>query len=161
MHHSGYFRINLIDQRSTISLLAPSHGPKLLTAVAGLDFESNRDLLEAASGMDREWIQTVLAQLAMFDEFNVESLDPDWQSIIERADSAVHPAFRVIDPVTRLRSLDRGSLGLIVFNLKERRIIQVQNDWDELRRQGEGRYLVDGEERAFSYSLPDTWSLVP
>ena len=161
MQYQGTFRINLIDHRSTVSLLAPPPGPKMITAVAGLDFERTSDLLDAVAGMDSMWIQNVQAQLALFDEFNVDVLDGDWEAIIQRADSAVHPAFRVIDPITRARSLERSSLGLIVFNLKARRIIQVQNDWDELQREGKGRYWVDGEERGFSYSLPDAWSLVP
>lgn len=156
-----FFRVNIIDDRSTLSLLAPPHGPKMLTAVVGLDFSSSRDLLEAAAGMDESWIRSIQAQLAMFDEFNVDELDSAWSEIIARPDSAVHPAFRVIDQATRERSLLRGSLGLIVFNLKERRIIQVQNEWSDLQRHDTGRYQVDGEERTFSYSLPDTWTLVP
>ncbi len=159
----GFYRVNLIDERGTVSLLTPPHGPKMLTAVAGLGLESSRDMLEAVRSMDADWIRQVKSQLAMFDEFNVDSLDEGWQEMIEEADTVVHPAFRVIDGVTRSRSLVPGSLGLIVFNLKQRRIIQVHNSWDELERTGEGRYRVEGdaEEHMYSYSLPETWSLVP
>lgn len=159
----GFYRVNLIDERGTVSLLAPPHGPKMLTAVAGLGLETSRDMLEAVRSMDAEWIRQVQSQLAMFEEFNVDYLDEGWQEMVEEADTVVHPAFRVIDGVTRSRSLVPGSLGLIVFNLKQRRIIQVHNSWDELERSGEGRYRVegDGEEHKYSYSLPQTWSLVP
>jgi hypothetical protein len=152
-----------IDERGTISLLTPPHGPKMLTAVAGLGLESARDMLEAVRSMDADWIRQVQSQLAMFDEFNVDSLDDGWREMIDEADTIVHPAFRVIEGVTRSRSLVPGSLGLIVFNLKQRRIIQVHNSWDELERSGEGRYRVEGdtEEHKYSYSLPETWSLVP
>ena len=90
-------------------------------------------------------------------------MDSGWQEMVQEEDTIVHPAFRVIDGVTRSRSLVPGSLGLIVFNMKQRRIIQVHNSWDELSRTGEGRYRVDGdpEERKFTYALPETWSLVP
>lgn len=162
-NNPGFYRVNIIDGRGTVSLLTPPHGPKMLTAVAGLGPISANDMLEAVRRMDAGWIQQVKSQLAMFDEFNVDVLDEGWQEMIEEADSIVHPAFRLIDGVTRSRSLVPGSLGLIVFNLKQRRIIQVHNSWDELERTGEGRYRVDGdaEERKYSYSLPDSWSLVP
>lgn len=162
-NHPGFYRVNLIDERGTISLLTPPHGPKMLTAVAGLGLETSREMLEAVAAMDESWIRQVQSQLAMFSEFNVESLDEDWREMVEENDSVVHPAFRVIDGVTRSRSLVPGSLGLIVFNLKQRRIIQVQNAWDELERTGEGRYRIDGDidERMYSYTLPETWSLVP
>ena len=162
-NHPGFYRVNLIDERGTISLLTPPHGPKMLTAVAGLGLETSREMLEAVAAMDESWIRQVQSQLAMFSEFNVESLDEDWREMVEENDSVVHPAFRVIDGVTRSRSLVPGSLGLIVFNLKQRRIIQVQNAWDELERTGEGRYRIDGDidERMYTYTLPETWSLVP
>ena len=159
----GNYRINLIDERGTISLLAPPHGPKMLTAVAGLEFDSARDMLQTVANMDADWIAQVQSQLAMFDEFNVDALDESWREMIEAEDSAVHPAFRVLDQTTRARSLQPGSLGRIVFNLKEHRIIQVHNSWDDLQREGEGRYWEDGhpQERMYSYILPDHWSLVP
>ena len=162
-NNPGFYRINLIDDRGTISLLAPPHGPKMLTAVAGLGLETSRHMLNAVAKMDAEWIRQVQSQIAMFDEFNVDTLDSGWQEMVQEEDNIVHPAFRVIDGVTRSRSLVPGSLGLIVFNMKQRRIIQVHNSWDELSRTGEGRYRVDGdpEERKFTYALPETWSLVP
>lgn len=163
VNNPGFYRVNLIDERGTISLLSPSHGPKMLTAVAGMGLESSRAMLESVAAMDSDWIRQVQSQLALFSEFNVDSLDEGWREMIEEEDSMVHPAFRVIEGVTRSRSLLPGGLGLIVFNLKQRRIIQVQNAWDELERTGEGRYRIDGniDDRMYSYSLPETWSLVP
>lgn len=167
MHHqnleSGNYRINMIDENGTISLLAPQHGPKMLTAMAGLEFDNTKDMLLAASSLDSSWIWQVQSQLAMFDEFNIDELHDDWRDMIERKDSAVHPAFRVIDPTTRQRSLQPGSLGLIVFNLREHRIIQVQNNGKDLEREGSGRYREDGRPRGemYRYTLPENWSLVP
>ena len=162
-NNPGFYRINLIDERGTISLLAPPHGPKMLTAVAGLSLETSRRMLEAVAVMDSDWIRQVQSQLAMFDEFNVDTLDEGWSEIVQESDPIVHPTFRVMDGVTRSRSLVPGSLGLIVFNLKQRRIIQVHNSWDELSRTGEGRYRVEGdpEEHKFTYTPPESWSLVP
>lgn len=162
-NHSNDYRINMIDERGTISLLAPAHGPKMLTALAGLEFDSSRDMLHAVAAMDFDWIAQIHSQLALFDEFNVEELSDEWREMIQREDSPVHPAFRVLDPVTRARSLQPASLGLIVFNLKEHRIIQVQNNGDDLEREGEGRYREEGAplDRKYSYILPENWSLVP
>lgn len=159
----GYFRINMIDDRGTISFLAPPHGPKMLVAIAGLELRTNRETLRAASAIDGSWIQQMQIQLDMFDEFNVDTVIEDWQEMIGKPDSAIHPAFRVIDSVTRLRSLQPASLGLIVFNLKKQRIIQVQNHWHDLQREGAGRYREDGrpQSRMYSYALPEHWSLLP
>ncbi len=157
------YRINMIDEYGTISLLSPAHGPKMLTAMAGLQFDSTKDMLLAVSALDSSWIWQVLSQLSMFDEFNIDELHDDWREMIERKDSAVHPAFRVLDPITRQRSLQPGSLGLIVFNLREHRIIQVQNNGTDLEREGAGRYREDGRPRGemYRYTLPQNWSLVP
>lgn len=157
------YRINMIDEYGTTSLLAPAHGPKMLTAMAGLQFDSTKDMLLAVSALDSSWIWQVQSQLAMFDEFNIDELHEDWIEMIERKDSAVHPAFRVIDPITRARSLQPASMGLIVFNLREQRIIQVHNNGTELEREGAGRYREDGRPRGqmYSYTLPQNWSLVP
>lgn len=161
--NAGTYRINLIDTRGTLSLLAPAHGPKMLTAVAGLEFDMARDMLQAVTHLDSDWISQVQASLSLFDEFNLDELDAAWKDMIEAGDSAVHPPFRVIDPVTRARSLQPSSLGLIVFNLKARRIIQVHNSGVDLEREGEGRYREDGRplDRLYSYTLPPNWSLVP
>ncbi len=167
MHHNhshwGEYRINIIDEHGTTSLLSPAHGPKMLTAMAGLEFDATKDMLLAVSALDSYWIWQVQSQLAMFDEFNIDEVHEDWVEMIERGDSAVHPTFRVIDPMTRARSLQPGSLGLIVFNLREHRIIQVQNNGDELEREGAGRYRDNGRPQGhmYSYSLPRNWSLVP
>ena len=104
-NNPGFYRINLIDDRGTISLLAPPHGPKMLTAVAGLGLETSRHMLNAVAKMDAEWIRQVQSQIAMFDEFNVDTLDSGWQEMVQEEDTIVHPAFRVIDGVTRSRSL--------------------------------------------------------
>lgn len=160
---TGNYRINMIDERGTISFLAPQHGPKMLTAMAGLQFDSTKDMLLAVSALDSNWIWQVQSQLAMFDEFNIDELHDDWRELIEGKDSAVHPAFRVMDATTRMRSLQPAALGLIVFNLREQRIIQVQNNGSDLEREGVGRYREEGRPRGdmYRYSLPRNWSLVP
>ncbi|MBV9280502.1 MAG: hypothetical protein JOZ41_10510, partial [Chloroflexi bacterium] len=73
------------------------------------------------------------------------------------------PVFRVVDDVTRQRSLDPTRTGLLIFNLKDRRIVQVINQFYEVERSGEV-HLHNGERysrRTVTYSLPESWSIVP
>ncbi|NWJ44876.1 MAG: hypothetical protein HXX08_03270 [Chloroflexi bacterium] len=74
-----------------------------------------------------------------------------------------HPVLRVLDDVTRNESLQPISAGLVIFNLRARRIIQVQNSFGLLQRSDRGRYFENGipSERLFFYRLPIDWSLVP
>ncbi|MEI7553836.1 hypothetical protein [Candidatus Chlorohelix sp.] len=76
---------------------------------------------------------------------------------------AAHPVLRVMDEATRNESLQPISSGLVIFNLRARRIIQVQNSFGLLQRSDRGRYFENGipSERLFFYRLPVDWSLVP
>jgi hypothetical protein len=53
--------------------------------------------------------------------------------------------------------------GLVLFNLKERRIIQVFNTYDNVRRQDRGRIHKGGEPtgKLYHYRLPMDWQIVP
>jgi hypothetical protein len=72
-------------------------------------------------------------------------------------------AFRVVDEATRRRSLEPGLGGLVVYNLRAKRIIQVQNSYADLQRKDRGRLRRDGRPvRAYYwYELPADWSIVP
>lgn len=74
-----------------------------------------------------------------------------------------HPVLRVLDDETRRESLEPVSIGLVIFNLPAKRIIQVQNSYGVLKRSDRGRYFQDGQptERLYFYRLPNDWSLLP
>ena len=74
-----------------------------------------------------------------------------------------HPVLRVLDDETRRESLEPISIGLVIFNLPAKRIIQVQNSYGVLKRSDRGRYFQDGRptERLYFYRLPSDWSLLP
>ncbi len=63
----------------------------------------------------------------------------------------------------RKRSLAPERLGVVLFNLLERRIVQIQNAYGELQQQDRGRIRVEGNpvNRYYHYRLPDSWALVP
>ncbi len=74
-----------------------------------------------------------------------------------------HPVLRVLDDETRHESLEPVKIGLVIFNLSARRIIQVQNSYGVLKRSDRGRYFENGQptERLYFYRLPSDWSLLP
>jgi hypothetical protein len=69
----------------------------------------------------------------------------------------------VVDEVTQEASLRPVKAGAIIFNLKDKRIIQIINSYHEIHRSGSGR-IFDGishTDRVYRYRLPEDWALVP
>lgn len=159
----NHYRVNVIDERGTISFLAPPHGLKVLAAAITQGATDGSELLALARSFDAKWAADVRAQIMRFDEHNVDEVCDPFQVAIAEADGQEHPAFRVMDQETRTRSLVPGRLGLVVFNLKERRIIQIQNSYSNLERKDRGRIRVDGKpsRMLFQYELPQDWALLP
>lgn len=159
----SHFRCNVIDHKGTVSFVAPPHGLKVLAASIARGADSFAELMAYARRFDRAWVESVNRGLIVFDEHNVESAGRWFEEEPGGEEGASRLAFRVIDQATRRRSLVPGRLGLVVFNLKEHRIIQIQNSYDDLRRKDRGRVRVDGKptERIFHYELPPGWAIVP
>lgn len=140
-------RFNVIDEEGTVSLVGPAHVMKMLAAACAKAPASHRALLGLAERYDPRWAATAL-----------KSLDAATE-----AAAAADLAFRVVDDVTRRQSLEPEPTGLVVFNLKAKRIIQVQNSYAALKRKDRGRLRRDGRPvRAYYwYELPREWSIVP
>jgi hypothetical protein len=104
-----------------------------------------------------------LVGLAVFDEHNVEG---DYGAIHENLGTAPdddEPLFRVVDERTRQRSLEPTRTGLIIFNLKDRRIVQMLNHFYAVERTGDV-HIHNGQRysrRTVNYELPQSWSIVP
>jgi hypothetical protein len=76
----------------------------------------------------------------------------------------VPPVFRVLDERTREASMNAARGGLVLFNLKARRIVQIHNNVLRVRRRDRGRVRSGGvplDGQLYSYELPADWSLVP
>jgi hypothetical protein len=157
------YRVNVIDERGTVSFLAPPHGLKVLAAAITQGAGSAAELLALSLAFDAQWAADVRSQIMRFDEHNLSQVAAPYSVALGGVDGPTHPAFRVIDAETRHRSLVPGRLGLVVFNLKERRIIQIQNNYSNLERKDRGRVRIGGEptDTVFQYELPVEWSLVP
>lgn len=157
------FRCNVIDSRGTVSFIAPPHGLKVLAAAISMGSSNFTELMMRARRYDADWAASVHLDLMVFDEHNVDALGGVFEDAVEQHDDADHRAFRVIDDLTRKRSLVPGGLGLVVFNLKEQRIIQIHNNYADLRRNDRGRVRINGKPsgQLFRYVLPSEWAIVP
>ncbi len=156
-------RFTIVDERGTISFVDDAFLMLPLVAACAANPSSLRDMLERADQIDRRLRRRVLTGLAIFDEHNVEG---DYGSIHESLGTAPdddEPLFRVVDERTRQRSLEPTRTGLIIFNLKDRRIVQMLNHFYAVERAGDV-HIHNGSRysrRTVSYELPQSWSIVP
>jgi hypothetical protein len=105
----------------------------------------------------------VLSALAVFDEHNVPGRYDAIHRVLDETSPAELPPFRIVDERTREASLQPIKAGLIIFNLKDRRIVQVHNGTGEVERNGRARHH-NGRHwtaRVHTYELPDGWRIVP
>ena len=156
-------RMTIIDREGGVSFVA--HGealPALLKACA-TNPNDLAQLLERAEPYYRGLRERVTNGLAMFDERNAGEHNDAIHSALEHAMPEESPLFRVVDEVTREASLRPVKAGAVIINLLDRRIIQLQNGYQEITRTGRGR-VWDGERMtnsAFTYRLPKAWAIVP
>jgi hypothetical protein len=156
-------RLTLIDDAGAVSFVA--HGealPALLKACA-TGPATVEQLLDRAEPFYRGLRERVGNGMAMFDERNVPGSYGAIHNALSKARPEESPLFRVVDEVTREASLRPVKAGAIVINLRDQRIIQLQNAYQEIQRAGRGR-VFDGERMTnaiFTYRLPKAWSLVP
>jgi hypothetical protein len=157
------FRFNSVDESGSVSFVGPAHGLKVLAAACSKGPQTTQELLDYARTYDPDWIEQIRLGLMVFDEHNIEAIAPDYEAIVTSEDSPDHRAFRIIDATTRARSMQPAQLGLVVVNVREQRIIQIQNSYAELNRKGRGRIRSRGvpTRALFHYELPETWSIVP
>src|SRR6185437_3789070 len=85
--------------------------------------------LDATARRNRHLREHVSCGLAVFDEHNVTGNFRSIHEAIEHFSSDEWPVFRVVDDVTREASLRPTRTGVIVFNLEERRIVQMHNSY--------------------------------
>jgi hypothetical protein len=160
-------RFTVIDHEGTVSFVAPCNALKALVAACSKQPSNLESLLAETTRYDTDLRDNVLNGLAVFDEHNTNGSFQQIHSALDYAEEqrSHHrvPAFRVVDATTREASLMPVKAGLVLFNLKERRIIQVQNTYDNIRRKDRGRIHRGGEPtaRLYHYDLPPNWQIVP
>jgi hypothetical protein len=156
----GSYRFNVIDDFGTVSFLGPRHGSKMIAAACGANHRTLASMLTYIRALDDVWAGEVEDGLRAFDERNSGA---DGVVPVAHPEGVWKEPFRVVDPETRRQSMTISSLGLFVVNLKERRIVQVDNRSLELKKADRGRVRRNGKptRMLFRYRLSPEWDLVP
>jgi len=158
-------RFTVIDAVGGISFVAPCRTMEALVAACAAGPTRLEELLSAASEFEPEIRDRVFSGLAVFDEHNSRNNLSSIHSGLDLLRPADLPVFRVLDDRTRQASLQPARAGVIVFNLKSKRIVQIHNTYTEIKRSGRIRIAPreSGEPRprVHRYQLPAEWSLVP
>lgn len=158
-------RFTIIDENGTVSFVAPCNGLKALVAACGSKPAptNTRELLAATAPYDDCLGENVLNGLARFDEYNSKAKHSNFDAAIGlfsgEDDKHKLPPFRVLDDATRELSLTPVKAGLVLFNLPQKRIIQVQNTYAEVQRADRGRIHRGGKpsQQLYHYQLPAEW----
>lgn len=156
-------RFTVIDAGGAVSFRGPGHCLKALVAGCSRGANDVSTLLERVRGLDARFVEHVLNELAQFDEHVLPESPKSIERWLERSVDEPPEVFRVFDQRLRDQSLTAERLGVVLFNLPERRIVQIENSYGELLRQDRGRIRIDGNpvNRYYSYTLPDSWTLLP
>lgn len=156
-------RYTVIDARGSVSFVAPVGSLKPLIAACSHRPSSVGELLRAVARYDDQVAQDVASGLAVFDEHITPDTPERLHQLLDVPEQTP-PVFRVLDERTREASMKAARGGLVLFNLKARRIIQVHNNILRVRRRDRGRVRSGGvpiDNQLYSYELPADWSLVP
>ncbi len=156
-------RCTVIDGRGAVSFIADGEVLPALTAACSTNPATLEEFLDQADLYYRNLKEYVLSGLALFDEANVEGHYEAIHRSLGELPSHRQPVFRAVDDVTREASLRPAKAGAIIFNLRAKRIIQIVNNYREIRRSGSGRVFdgVHHTNRVYRYRLPEEWALVP
>lgn len=156
-------RCTVVEDQGSISFIVDGDALPALVAACAQNPSTLDELLQIGDQFYHDLRETVLNGLAIFDEQNT----PDNHEAIHQAFAycAPHeqPVFRVVDDVTREMSKQAVKAGVVIFNLRAKRIVQIQNSYREITRTGRAR-VFDGRgptSSIYSYRLPRDWAIVP
>jgi hypothetical protein len=158
-----FMRFTLIDESGSISFRGPGHGLKMLTAACSFGARTNREMLAQLESMDAALAESVRVGLSKFDEHCLASAPESVAHWLNEQESLSAEPFRVYNQAMRRASLKPERLGIVIFNLQERRIVQVQNSYGALLRSDRGRIRKENRptSRFYRYELPREWAIVP
>ena len=156
-------RCTVVDGAGTTSFLVHPGAAQALAAACASNPGSLTDLLLAAERYFPGLQESVLAGLAVFEEHNAGGNYQALHGALDYYPVDETPVFKVVDERTRDLSVSPVKAGVVIFNLVKRRIIQVQNSWQEIQRVGRAFVYEQGAatSRTFTYRIPRDWALVP
>lgn len=156
-------RCTVVDGRGAVSFIVHADALSALTAACSANPSSLEELLEGAERYYQNLGEQVLNGLAIFEERNAKGNYEAIHQALKFCAPHEQPVFRVVDDFTRETSLRPVKAGAVIFNLRAKRIIQIINTYQEIRRTGHAR-VFDGSgltDTVYSYRLPKDWALVP
>jgi hypothetical protein len=156
-------RFTIIDPATRVSFIAPCPVLEALVAACARAPRTLPDLLDAATPFAPELKDRVLSGLAVFDEHNAPGHLERIHAAFRYCRPEEVPVFRILDSATRELSLKPVRAGVVLFNLRDKRIVQLQNTYAEIQRKGRIRVprTSGNPARIYRYELPPDWSLVP
>src|SRR5919202_2407806 len=129
-------RYTIIDRGGKVSFVGPCVALEALVAGCARQPRTLGELLDAAAPYNSSLREIVLSGLAVFDEHNSPANFRNFLAALEYCRPADLPVFRELDERTQEAALTPVKAGVVVFNLIEKRIIQIQNTYNEIRRRG-------------------------
>jgi hypothetical protein len=156
-------RCTVIDRAGAVSFLTHGDALPALVAACTVNPDTVDEFLDRVEPFYQNLSDYVHDGLAVFDEHNARGHYEEIHRLLMRLPRHKQPVFRVVDDLTREASLRPVKAGAVIFNLKAKRIVQMVNSYQEIRRSGRGR-VFDGArhtETVFQYRLPEEWALVP
>lgn len=156
-------RCTVVDRTGGVSFLVHGDALPALVAACTTNPVDHIALLDCVEPYYRNLSEYVRSGLAVFDERNTPGHYSQIHKELTTTPRHRQPVFRIVDDLTREASLRPVKAGAVIFNLSEKRIVQIVNTYREIRRQGRGR-VFDGTthtEDVYSYRLPEEWALVP
>jgi hypothetical protein len=159
----GLMRFTVVDKRSTVSFVGPDRALHALVAACSIGADSIEGLLERVAPFVGELRERVLSGIAVFDEHNNKGNLRWIHAAFEICRSEEVPVFRVLDERTREISLSPVWAGAVVFNLKSKRIVQIQNTYSDIKRKGRLRVMEGAKptNKIQRYELGPEWTVVP
>jgi len=159
----GLMRFTVVDEQSTVSFVGPDRALHALVAGCASGADTISDLLDRAAPFVRDLRERVLSGLAVFDEHNSRGNARWIHAAFDYCRAEEIPVFRVLDDRTREISLSPVWAGAVVFNLKSKRIVQIQNTYTDIKRKGRLRVLegASPSNRIHRYELGPEWTVVP
>jgi len=156
-------RFTIIDVGSRVSFVAPCPVLDALVAACASQPTTLVELLDAATPFAPDLKDRVLSGLAVFDEHNSAHSLERIHAAFRYCKPEEVPVFRILDATTRDVSLRAVRAGVVLFNVREKRIVQLQNTYSEIKRKGRIREVRSPttQGRVRRYELPADWSLVP
>ena|SRR5438874_2428031 len=159
----GMMRFTIVDDQSTVSFIGPDRALQALVAACSAGPRTIDDLLERVAPFAIELRDRVMSGLAVFDEHNTRDNCRWIHAAFDYCSREEVPVFRVLDARTREVSLSPVWAGVVVFNLKARRIVQIHNTYADIKRKGRLR-IMEGTKptnRIQRYELGPEWTVVP